>query len=895
VLQKTPNQTDAALISAPVGNTPHDLTALRLALHANGYHPVPVIGKAPKMPGWQTKCLTATEQQISGWSYSQRNCTGTGILCGKLVGVDIDVLDEALSDRLIEHAQEVLGATPLRRIGKAPKTLLLYRVETPHRKLTTPELIFGDDVSDKSTKAKVEILAEGQQFVAFGLHPETQAPYRWGDRNPLDTPAADVPLASLESLNAFVTQAERILRDAGGRTSKEVTGHIKEKEQQGCRAAGVRHGERPSREKIADALDHIVNDLSYEDWIRIGFAIYSELGDSGRDLWENWSATYPNNDPRCSAVKWPSFKNGRSVTIGTLFWFAKQNGWWWKDSRDQPSNGPAEVATAKPVIRITGGNLPGIVDQAEQSLIDGDFSLYQRGSLLVRPAPVPVDIADNRTTTAIRLAPVKSHLLVELMTRAADWQRFDMRKDDWVPIDCPERVANTLLAREQWGLPVLLGIVNCPVLRPDGSVVETPGYDEATGLLYDPQGVEFDRLPDSPDKAAARRALDVLIELISTFPFVSGADRSVALSAILTAIHRRALPTAPLHGFTAPGAGSGKSKLVDIASLIVDGREAAVMSLGRSEEESEKRLGSALLAGDSIVSVDNIDPDRAFGGDLFCQALTQRMLKVRVLGMSKNVDVPSNAAVFANGNNLTLVGDMTRRAVVCTIDSGMERPELRVFDRDPLAMVRANRNKYVIAALTVLRGFYAAGCPVQLTQEAKPKPITPLGSFEEWSRVVRGALIWLGEADPCDTMEKVRKNDPKLAAMIAVVSQWRDIIGPNERLTAKDLIDRAVEKVGGVVSYGQPPEFSHPDFRDALLIVAGEGGAINSLKLGKWLAANQGRFVMGYKIAHAGDRVGSKLWRLEPKSSDAGLGDDGQLTAEPQGTRDGNSPIRTNF
>jgi putative DNA primase/helicase len=56
-------------------------------------------------------------------------------------------------------------------------------------------------------------------------------------------------------------------------------------------------------------------------------------------------------------------------------------------------------------------------------------------------------------------------------------------------------------------------------------------------------------------------------------------------------------------------------------------------------------------------------------------------------------------------------------------------------------------------------------------------------------------------------------------------------------------------------------------FRDALLIVAGDGGAVNSLRLGKWLAANQDRFVLGYKIVENGERGGSKLWRLEPKDA----------------------------
>jgi hypothetical protein len=62
-------------------------------------------------------------------------------------------------------------------------------------------------------------------------------------------------------------------------------------------------------------------------------------------------------------------------------------------------------------------------------------------------------------------------------------------------------------------------------------------------------------------------------------------------------------------------------------------------------------------------------------------------------------------------------------------------------------------------------------------------------------------------------------------------------------------------------------DFKHPEFRDALLIVAGDGGAVNSLRLGKWLAANQDRFVLGYKIVENGERGGSKLWRLEPKDA----------------------------
>jgi putative DNA primase/helicase len=854
-VEATPT-TDAPTSPTAIAS-PQELSDLRLKLHTNGYHPVPVLGahitdkaagKRPTMTAWQTKCLTAEPHEIANWSRSQRNNTNTGILCGKIVGVDIDVLDVDLSAKLVARAQELFGTTPLRRIGRAPKMLLLYRVETPHDKLSTSDLLFDD-----GSKAKVEILAEGQQFVGFGIHPDTRAPYYWPDKSPLDIAASDVPLVKLETLEKFVGEAEEVLGAAGGRTAGQIKGKTKvasgtraqnQREKQGKIVGGFRDGEKQSREKIADALDHIPNDLNYDDWIRIGYALYHGLGDNGRDLWENFSAKYPDHDPKVTQEKWPTFANGRSITVATLFHYASQNGW-----RDGGTAAGAPLN--RPTIRISGGELPSIVTAAETALISADMRIFQRGSLIVRPAHSRVDIADGNTTTAIRLAPIRAHLLVELMTLAAAWERF--AGNDWVPIDCPQRVAETYLARDgAWNVPVLAGIVNCPVLRPDGSVLEMAGYDASTGLLYDPQGLKFSPVPERPDKEDARRALAVLKDLISTLPFVTDADRSVALSGILTAINRRSLPTAPAHCFTAPVAGSGKSMMVDIASEIADGRRAAVMSLGRTDEEAEKRLGSALIAGDSIISIDNID--RPFGGELFCQALTQTMLKIRILGYSKIVEVPSNAAIFGNGNNLTLEGDITRRAIMGTMDPGVERPELRVFRSNPLNMVRADRNKYVIAALTILRAFHLAGRPAQTS---------PLGSFSEWSSWIRDALIWLDEADPCDTMERVRQNDPKLGAVVAVISQWAEVVGYDERVTTKDLIDHAVEKVAGsyMVSYAKQ-EFAHPELREALLIVAGDGGSINSRRLGIWLGSIENRQVHACKVVRDGERGGVGVWKL---------------------------------
>lgn len=851
-----------------------DPTELRLQLHRHGYRPVPVLGahvamkaagKRPMMKGWETVCASADEAEIARWTRAQRNCTNTGLLCGTLVGIDIDVLDHQHAHRVTCIATEMLGMTPACRIGRAPKILLTFRTDEPFDKIQTPEFHMLD-----GTVARVEILATGQQFVAFGIHPDTKAPYHWPECSPLDVPLHALPPVSKERCAEFIAAAEKYLRKVGGYS----TADRREIEREGRKAAGLKRNQAPSRELVEEAVAHIPNDdLPYDDWIKVGLALYAALGPDGRDLWEGWSAQADKNDPEYTAEKWDSFSSVRSVTVGTLFWLARQNGWRAEQvervrtSRARIPDGQDaddDDGDGRPVIRIFAGFLHRAVDMAEGALMQAGLGYYQRGSMVVRPAMVPVAVSDGRTVDAPRLVDVKAHHMAEAFTRAANWKRFDKREGEWLSTDCPHRIAETYLAREgQWRLPVLTGIINCPTLRADGSLLDLPGYDAQTGLLFDPQDVQFPALPRDPDRDMALRALAYLKDLISTFPFVTEGDRAVALSAILTALVRRSLPTAPLHGFNAPTAGTGKSMLVDLASLIATARPAPVIAQGKSEEEMEKRLGAALIAGDVLIAIDNCE--EPLGGELLCQTMTQTSLKVRILGKSVNAEVPSNAAIFATGNNLTFEGDMTRRALRATLDAGVERPELRAFDRDPLAMVTERRGDYVSAGLTVLRAFHIAG---------RPQQRAPLGSFTDWSRWVRDALIWLGEADPCDTMEDLRGADPKLEALTSVLEGWREVIGL-QPASVRDVIERATEQRPQLYSRA---EFVHPEFREALLRVAGEGGAINGRRLGKWIGSHQNRIVGGLRLINAGVSAGFTRWQLEHATSNAAPINDGSET-----------------
>ncbi|APT57793.1 hypothetical protein RGI145_12395 [Roseomonas gilardii] len=521
----------------------------------------------------------------------------------------------------------------------------------------------------------------------------------------------------------------------------------------------------------------------------------------------------------------------------------------------------AETRANMPVIRVVKGSLSHIVDQAEQALIQAGLGLYQRGSMLVRPGIARLSAAKDEMTEAQEAMALGEMAMVEAMTTAAVWEKWDGRTDDWVVADAPKDIARIYMQRVgRWRLPVLAGIIASPTIRKDGSILATEGYDAKTGLLLEFRGQTFPPVPDRPTPQQAEAALQVLIHLIQTFPFEKPSHRSVMLSAILTAVARRSMDTAPLHGFSAHTAGSGKSMLVNIASMIATGQKAPVIAQGDKPEEFEKRLVSMLRQANAIISIDNVN--HVLDGDLLNQMLTEPVVRGRILGVSEAPQLISNAFVAATGNNLVLGGDMTRRSLLCVIDPGVERPEHREFAQDPIALIRADRGRYVAAALTILRAYFVAG---------RPPKNKPLGSFVEWSRMVRDALCWLGEADPVETVEEVRAADPRLERLVAVLEQWSGVIGTAE-VSTENVIQHATSQQTATDPEwiktrreGSPPkmEFRHPEFRAALLRVGGERGAIDSEKLGKWLRSNKGRVANGFRIDNVAPPKKQARWKLE--------------------------------
>ena len=422
------------------------------------------------------------------------------------------------------------------------------------------------------------------------------------------------------------------------------------------------------------------------------------------------------------------------------------------------------------IIDVRAGELPRIVQDAIEALRDAAVPIYDRGGALYRPVrnetpPKESDVV-RRPVGALVLRLVDAIWVRVKLAGAARWRKWDARDKEMRPADPPRDIAEIIATQSDlahW--PVLRGVVSHPVLTPEGRVISTPGYDRDTGLLIEITGGW--PIPDAPTRDDAVAACARLRNLLRHYPWVSEVDRAVGLSLLLTPIARPVLPAAPMHCVDSPEAGSGKSMLVDVASIGANGGLAPVLDYGRDPAEAGKRLDAMMLAGDPLIAIDNVEAP--LEGAVLCQMLTQPARRIRVLGGHTVVTVPCVQMVTASGCNLTLRGDIVRRVIICRLDAQTERPELRDIDQDLIAEVSENRRELVGDLITVMLAYQQAGHP--------DTGVSPLGGFGAWSRMVRQALIWAGEADPCRSMDQIRGDDPSRQNLALILMAWHAAFG----------------------------------------------------------------------------------------------------------------------
>jgi hypothetical protein len=302
--------------------------------------------------------------------------------------------------------------------------------------------------------------------------------------------------------------------------------------------------------------------------------------------------------------------------------------------------------------------------------------------------------------------------------------------------DPSERVTRNVLVTlsECEAFPPLEGIVTTPVIRANGTVLMTPGYDRQSKLYYAPsRTLSVPSIPDKPTSTDVAMALDVVKDVISDFPFEDEASKANAIAAILTPILRPAIlgPT-PLALFDATSAGTGKTLLAQVVSIIATGTEGAMMTVPKNRDEWRKKITSVLRACSPVVVLDNVSSK--LDADELMSVLTLEEWTDRLLGSSQQVILPNRASWIATANNITLEGQMVRRSYWVRMDAKMARPFTRSdFKHNNLKLyVKQERGRILAAILTLARAW--------ITNGMTAPSMKPLGSFESWTTVIGGVL-----------------------------------------------------------------------------------------------------------------------------------------------------------
>lgn len=295
-----------------------------LRILRNGFNVIPIKpgNKAPSIKNWRGS--PTTEADVKRWMSNGRASHGVGITTDTTPLVDIDVFDTAMNRAMVDYIETHIGFAPV-RVGFAPKRGMLFRSVTPFRKITSKEFV---DPAGK--KAQVEILGEGEQFVAFHIHPDTHQPYHWlGRENPELTQASKLPVLTQEQGRAITTEFERLATEAGWRLKRSQLPALTDADDP---FSIVSTPLGLSDDELRDAVMLIPNEgVDYDTWIEVGMAIHHETGasDFGHDLFYEWSDQSLKHDDTKFEKSWNSIgkydDTRRPVTARLILKMAKEH------------------------------------------------------------------------------------------------------------------------------------------------------------------------------------------------------------------------------------------------------------------------------------------------------------------------------------------------------------------------------------------------------------------------------------------------------------------------------------------------------------------------------------------------------------------------------------------
>jgi hypothetical protein len=780
--------------------------------------PIPRRSKSPQVRGWQR--LRLSEEELTRHFLDPQQ--NIGVLLGEpsdgLIDVDLD------HPRAVELAAEFLPSTPaiFGRAGK-PRSHWLYRVQ--------------GNVRTKKYKSKkhgmiVELRSTGAQTVFPGSTHKSGEAIEWEP----GAQHADPAIVSAECLKEAVDRlGNTILAEFSedpkrrNRSTHAVNGHSNGKLPPLSDAAGQclasmrrmnlvdhRDGSHRLFAAACRAVEHDLNEATAISTIRA----YAQVEPFPRD-WSDEEILQRLRDAEEKCTRGKALRRDRQRPAG-----------WEHDNRPE-------------IVVTTDEHL---VNDAALVALASDPDVYERGSALVHVVRGGKVGRITRPEDSPRVASIPTPVLRERLTRAGRFVSTARKEDDLIEtrnVHPPRWCVEAVHARGVYpGIRPLHGIIESPILRPDGTILDTPGYDSETGVLYLPTG-QPPEIEADPRRDAALAAKELLLDIVCDFPFVSDAHRSTWLAATITVAGRHAFDgPAPLFLFDGNVAGSGKTLQTETISLITTGRTIPRTPNPRNNEEARKLILALALSSESLILIDNIEG--TLGTPAIDAALTATSWRDRILGRSEMVTMPLVVTWLASGNNVILRPDTCRRVAHCRLECKEENPEERDAFRysDLKAHVRDHRGELLGAVLTILRAYFVAGRPTQRLRR--------WGSYEGWSDLVRQCVVWLDLPDPADTREELRTTVERDGAILGALLRGLQQADPQALgMTTADII-KAMDRGTGET------------LRDAIheLCDTCPAKPPNTRTLGNKLRHLRGRIVGGRALEMREGSGGFASWRV---------------------------------
>jgi hypothetical protein len=498
-------------------------------------------------------------------------------------------------------------------------------------------------------------------------------------------------------------------------------------------------------------------------------------------------------------------------------------------------------------IVVNNRQLPDVTAEAIEALAarNNPPEIFVRAGRLVRVRE------DENGTPEIQ--PMDDPHIKGRLARVADYVRTTEKGE--TKVIPPDWLVKDVGQLPYWPFPSLEAVVEAPIMRPDGTIFDVPGYDPQTRLYYRPgEGFDVAPIPAAPTTADTRAAIRLLDEAVGEFPYEDEASAANTLALMLTPLVRQAVAgPVPLALIDKPQAGTGGSLLAETIAVIGSGRTAEMLGAPRDEEEWRKQITAKLAAGATMITVDNVEG--ALYAPSLARALTARTWTDRVLGRSETVTVSQRATWIATGNNIQLRGDLPRRCYWIRLDARESRPWQRenFKHQDLLGWVAKNRGRLVHALLTLARAWFAAGKP-------KAQNVPRLGSFEAWAETVGGMVAFAGIPNFLGNLAALYdKADAGGAEWEGFLQAWWEELDASKPITVADLTKRINDNAA-------LKEALPADLAEAFDKSAGSF----SRKLGTALAKRAGtRYGEdGMHIVRAGEFRRAVRWKLELGSTE---------------------------